>query len=58
MDSPVYFSDVVLADIFTSFAKVFGDAWVAFLMTLPGGTFLHTPKLDNWHRWMLPTIMR
>lgn len=26
--SPVYFCDVILADILTSFAKVMGDTWI------------------------------
>ncbi|TFK73893.1 EXS-domain-containing protein [Pluteus cervinus] len=57
MDSPVYFADVVLADVFTSFAKVLGDAWIALCMVLPGNSLLFTPNQSDWHRWILPTVM-
>lgn len=56
--SGVLFSDVILADIFTSYAKVFGDLWLSLWMLLPGGSLLVLPTQDGWPRWILPTLMR
>ncbi|OJT15779.1 Protein ERD1 -like protein [Trametes pubescens] len=53
----VYFSDVVFADIFTSFAKVLGDVWLSVWMLLPSGSLLSQPSQDGLWRWVLPTIM-
>jgi hypothetical protein len=55
---PVYFSDVILADIGTSFAKVFGDAWQSIWMLKPGNSMLMLPVQNNWLRWISPTMMR
>ncbi|KAJ7076336.1 EXS family-domain-containing protein [Mycena belliarum] len=57
MDGPIYFADVVFADIFTSFAKVLGDVWLSACMLLPGNTLFSTPADGEWLRWVLPTIM-
>ncbi|KAJ6625470.1 EXS family-domain-containing protein [Mycena sp. CBHHK59/15] len=57
MDGPVYFADVVFADIFTSFAKVLGDVWLSACMLLPGNTLFSTPTDGPWLRWVAPTIM-
>ncbi|KAJ7446224.1 EXS family-domain-containing protein [Mycena galericulata] len=57
MDGPIYFADVVFADIFTSFAKVLGDVWLSACMLLPGNTLFHTPADGPWLRWVMPTIM-
>ncbi|KAG1878372.1 EXS family-domain-containing protein, partial [Suillus subluteus] len=57
MDSPVYFSDVVFADVFTSFAKVLGDVWLSLCMLLPGGSLLSPPSLNGLSQWILPTLM-
>lgn len=54
----VYFSDVVFADIFTSYAKVLGDVWLSLCMLLPSGSLLAPPKQYGWYRWILPTFMR
>lgn len=54
----VYFSDVVFADVFTSFAKVLGDVWLSIFMLLPSGSLLAEPAQDGLVRWILPTIMR
>lgn len=54
----VYFSDVVFADILTSFAKVLGDVWLCIYMLLPSGSLLTQPAQDGLTRWILPTIMR
>ncbi|OCH92320.1 EXS-domain-containing protein [Obba rivulosa] len=53
----IYFSDVVFADVFTSFAKVLGDVWLSFYMLLPGGSLLFQPAQTGLTRWILPTIM-
>ncbi|KAI0684794.1 EXS-domain-containing protein [Cytidiella melzeri] len=55
--SRIYFSDVVFADIFTSFAKVLGDVWLSIYMMLPGGSLLFPPEQDGLVRWILPTFM-
>ncbi|PFH53845.1 hypothetical protein AMATHDRAFT_136831 [Amanita thiersii Skay4041] len=55
--SPVYFSDVVFADVFTSFAKVLGDLWLSFCMFLPGNSIASPPVDLGWKRWVLPTVM-
>ncbi|TFY83556.1 hypothetical protein EWM64_g466 [Hericium alpestre] len=54
---PIYFSDVVFADIFTSYAKVLGDVYLSLIMLLPGGSLLIHPADDGWSRWILPTLM-
>ncbi|KAF8499751.1 EXS family-domain-containing protein [Russula emetica] len=53
----VYFSDVVFADIFTSYAKVLGDVWLSLCILLPGGSLLSPPTQYGWYRWILPTLM-
>lgn len=55
---PIYFSDVIFADIFTSFAKVLGDVWLSVYMLLPGATLLLLPRQEGLSRWIFPTIMR
>ncbi|KAJ7497455.1 EXS family-domain-containing protein [Mycena latifolia] len=57
MDGPIYFADVVFADVFTSFAKVLGDVWLSACMLLPGNTLFSTPADGEWLRWVMPTIM-
>ena len=54
----IHFSDVVYADIFTSYAKVLGDVWLSLCMLLPGGSLLTPPAQEGWYRWILPTMMR
>jgi len=58
MNHRVHFSDVVFADIFTSYAKVLGDVWLSSCMLFPGGSLLAPPKQHGWYRWILPTLMR
>lgn len=57
-NSPIYFCDVVLADILTSFAKVIGDVWLSSCMILPGGSLLVFPEQKGWSRLMVPALMR
>ncbi|KAG8213619.1 EXS family-domain-containing protein, partial [Butyriboletus roseoflavus] len=56
-DSSVYFSDIVFADVLTSFAKVLGDMWLSLCMLLPGGSLLQLPSQDGWYQWILPSLM-
>ncbi|KAG6332703.1 hypothetical protein ID866_6384 [Astraeus odoratus] len=56
-NSPIYFSDVIFADILTSYAKVLGDVWLSFWMLLPGGSMLSIPSHEGWYQWILPTLM-
>ncbi|KDN49722.1 hypothetical protein RSAG8_01787, partial [Rhizoctonia solani AG-8 WAC10335] len=44
---PVYFSDVILADVFTSFAKVIADVWISICMILPKGTLLRAKTVGG-----------
>ncbi|THH16249.1 hypothetical protein EW146_g4365 [Bondarzewia mesenterica] len=54
---PVYFSDVIFADVFTSFAKIYGDLWLSLCMLLPSGSLLALPSQDGLSRWVLPILM-
>ncbi|KAJ4483240.1 EXS family-domain-containing protein [Lentinula aciculospora] len=56
-DNPIYFADVVFADVFTSFAKVLGDVFISLRMLLPGNSLLEPPADHGWTRWIMPTIM-
>ncbi|KAH8828542.1 EXS family-domain-containing protein [Flagelloscypha sp. PMI_526] len=53
----IYFSDVICADIATSFAKVLGDVWTSLIMLLPGNSLLYTPEATGWTRLLAPTVM-
>ncbi|KAG7098729.1 hypothetical protein E1B28_000642 [Marasmius oreades] len=57
MDSPVYFADVVFADVLTSYAKVLGDVFLIFRMLYPGNSMLVKPVDSGWIRWLAPTVM-
>ncbi|KAL5523704.1 hypothetical protein ACEPAG_7877 [Sanghuangporus baumii] len=54
---PVFFCDIVLADIFTSFAKVIGDVWLSFCMIMPGGSLLVFPEQSGWTRLVVPCLL-
>ncbi|TEB18862.1 hypothetical protein FA13DRAFT_1745065, partial [Coprinellus micaceus] len=55
--TPILFSDVIFADIGTSYAKIFGDVWLSLCMVIPGNSLLNAPSPDGLARWVLPTIM-
>ncbi|KAI0036875.1 EXS family-domain-containing protein, partial [Vararia minispora EC-137] len=57
VDRPVFFSDIVFADVITSYAKVIGDVWLSLCMLLPGGSLLIPPRQEGLARWILPTVM-
>ncbi|KAF5321187.1 hypothetical protein D9619_001558 [Psilocybe cf. subviscida] len=54
---PIYFSDVIFADIGTSFAKVFGELWLSLWMLKPGNSILVPPVEDGLSRWVFPTVL-
>jgi hypothetical protein len=48
IDSPIFFSDVILADILTSFAKVLGDLWISACQIWNGGITQGRVKQSGW----------
>ncbi|KAJ8077290.1 protein-ER retention protein [Marasmius tenuissimus] len=57
MNNPVYFADVVFADVLTSYAKVIGDVFLVLRMLWPGNSMLVKPVDSGWIRWLAPTVM-
>lgn len=57
LKQPIHFSDVVLADILTSLAKVFGDLWISVSMLSPGGSLRAFPVIKGWSQWIVPFMM-
>ncbi|KAK4685015.1 hypothetical protein P7C73_g5143, partial [Tremellales sp. Uapishka_1] len=62
--SPVFFSDVILADILTSFAKVLGDLWISSCQIWSGGITHGRVAQPGWPTWVvlgmvcLPYLLR
>ncbi|KAG9099237.1 hypothetical protein FS749_001744, partial [Ceratobasidium sp. UAMH 11750] len=54
---PVHFSDVILADVFTSFAKVIADLWISACMMLPSGTLLRAKTEGAVSESVVPLMM-
>lgn len=54
----ISFSDVILADIFTSFAKVFGDFWLALRILSSDGHLWQLPPETGASQWITPCLMR
>lgn len=52
LNSPVFFSDVILADILTSFAKVLGDLWVSTCQIWNGGITEGRVAQTGWSNWI------
>jgi hypothetical protein len=52
LNSPVFFSDVILADILTSFAKVLGDLWVSACQIWNGGITEGRVAQTGWSNWI------
>lgn len=52
LDAPIFFSDVILADILTSFAKVLGDLWVSTVQIWSGGITQGRVGQGGWSRWI------
>ncbi|KAG8699400.1 hypothetical protein FRC09_006649 [Ceratobasidium sp. 395] len=54
---PVHFSDVILADVFTSFAKVIADLWISACMMLPTGTLIRAKTEGAISESVVPLMM-
>ncbi|KAG8746355.1 hypothetical protein FRC10_005344 [Ceratobasidium sp. 414] len=54
---PVHFSDVILADVLTSFAKVIADLWISTCMILPSGTLLRAKTEGAVSESVVPLMM-
>lgn len=52
VSSPIFFCDVILADILTSFAKVLGDLWVSGCQIWFGGITHGRVSQSGWSRWV------
>lgn len=51
-DSPIFFCDVILADILTSFAKVLGDLWISSCQIWNGGITLGRKSQSGWAHYI------
>nr|ODN89463.1 hypothetical protein L203_02173 [Cryptococcus depauperatus CBS 7841] len=64
LHDPIYFSDVILADILTSFAKVLGDLWVSTSQIWFGGVTQGRVSQHGWSKYItlfmvsLPYLLR
>ncbi|KAK8847440.1 hypothetical protein IAR55_005298 [Kwoniella newhampshirensis] len=64
LSAPVFFSDVILADILTSFAKVLGDMWISACQIWNGGITQGRVSQTGWANWVtlamvsLPYMLR
>jgi len=59
--APVFFSDIILADMLTSFSNVFGDLFIASCVMLTGHDSSYF--MDNTHNlyyrdYMIPLLIR
>ncbi|EJU04061.1 EXS-domain-containing protein [Dacryopinax primogenitus] len=54
---PTYFCDIVLADIFTSFAKVFGDLYISAHQIFWVGYVTSVPAQKGMLQLIVPTMM-
>ncbi|PVG02503.1 EXS-domain-containing protein [Serendipita vermifera] len=57
LSQSIAFSDVILADIFTSFAKVFGDFGLATRILLEKGPIWQLPPEIGALQWITPFLM-
>lgn len=51
--SPIWFCDVILADILTSFAKVLGDLWISSCQIWIGGITQGRKAQAGWSSWVV-----
>ncbi|WWC59509.1 uncharacterized protein I303_102065 [Kwoniella dejecticola CBS 10117] len=64
LDSPIFFCDVILADILTSFAKVLGDMWISACQIWLGEITHGRVGRAGWAGWVtlgmvsLPYLLR
>ncbi|KZT54226.1 EXS-domain-containing protein [Calocera cornea HHB12733] len=54
---PTYFCDIILADIFTSFAKVFGDLYISAHQIFWVGYVTSVPAQQGMLQLIVPTMM-
>jgi hypothetical protein len=57
LDAPVFFSDVILADILTSFAKVLGDLWISTCQIWNGGISQGRVAQSGWSSYITLTMV-
>jgi len=55
--APVFFSDVILADILTSFAKVLGDLWISTCQIWNGGISQGRVAQSGWSSYITLTMV-
>jgi hypothetical protein len=55
--APVFFCDVILADILTSFAKVLGDLWISSCQIWLGGITAGRVAQSGWSNWITLTMV-
>ncbi|KIR43059.1 hypothetical protein I307_04195 [Cryptococcus deuterogattii 99/473] len=64
INDPIHFSDVILADILTSFAKVLGDLWISTIQIWCGGITQGRVSQRGWSNYItllmvsLPYMLR
>jgi hypothetical protein len=58
LSQSIPFSDVILADIFTSFAKVFGDFGLATRILIGKDPVWQLPPEVGTLQWLTPFLMR
>jgi hypothetical protein len=58
--APVFFSDVILADMLTSFSNVFGDFFVASCVVFAGQDIMDNSTTENilYRDFMVPLLIR
>lgn len=52
LSDPIYFSDVILSDILTSFAKVLGDMWISTCQIWGGGITQGRVAQTGWSNYL------
>ncbi|KAG8785587.1 hypothetical protein FRB91_006494 [Serendipita sp. 411] len=57
LTQPIYFCDIILADIFTSFAKVIGDFWLAAIILFSRSHLWQLPAEEGLVQWVTPCLM-
>lgn len=57
MNTPIFFADVILADILTSFAKVLGDLWISATQIWNGGITQGRVSQTGWSNYITLTMV-
>lgn len=58
INDPIHFSDVILADILTSFAKVLGDLWISTIQIWCGGITQGRVSQRGWSNYITLLMVR